>query len=441
MNYKQKYSRAIMKHGRFFMIALAVCFAKTIGFSQQEFSINQKLQWKDICYDPYISSIQLFKGDNEQSVPLLELGKPEVLTLWFDDLAERRPALYYTIVHCNADWEEDNLYVGDYLNGFAQNPLPAYQLSRIARSRYAHYALTIPNREVQLKVSGNYLLKVYEKNPSQPLFIRGFSIMEPRVNITAKVRPPLTTGASCQQQLEFSLQHPGLDVRNAFTELKVRVEQNGYRIPNAKNPEPTFVEQSTTNYAQADRLWYEGVNEYRTFDIRTLEFGALGVSRIRMDDDNFYYAQLTDDSRRIGKVYTFNNDLDGQFRIDAYRRQDRQTEAEYVTAIFTLIAPVPYDYANVYVFGGLTNNTLDSRFRMEYNTERGAYELNVPLKQGYYNYRYLLVGDDGKIMMDEIEGCFSETQNTYNIFVYYRSPRDRYDRLVGFSSLNSLVAK
>ena len=430
-----------MKRSLFVVIFFAVCFTKIAVFAQQEVVINQTLQWKDICYDPYISSIQLFKGNNEQAIPMLELGRPEELTLWFDDLAETRGALYYTIVHCNTDWEEDNLYIGDFLNGFAQNPLPAYRLSRITRSRYAHYALTIPNREVQLKVSGNYLLKVYEKNPSTPLFVRGFSIMEPGVRITAKVRPPLTTGAPCLQQLEFSLQHPGLDVRNAFTELKVRVEQNGYRIPNTKNPEPTFVEQSATNYTQPDRLWYEGVNEYRTFDTRNLEFGALGVNRVRMDNDGFYYAQLTDDSRRIGKVYTFNNDLDGHFRIDANRRQDRHTEAEYVTTIFTLIAPASYDYANVYVFGELTNNTIDPRFRMEYNAERGTYELNVAIKQGYYNYRYLLVDNAGKILMDEIEGCFSETQNTYNIFVYFRSPRDRYDRLVGFSSLNSLVAK
>ncbi len=431
-----------MKRSLYYTAFLLAYLCITPVFAQQEKNnLNKKLYWKDVCYDVNIGSIQLFKGDNEQSIPLLELGKPGELTLWFDDLAEARGALYYTIVHCNADWEEDHLYIADFMNGFAQNPLPAYQLSRIARSQYAHYELTIPNRDVQLKISGNYLLKVYESDPSKPLFVRGFSILEPRAKITANVRPPVRTGATCQQQLEFAVQHPGLDVRNAFTELKVRVEQNGYRIPDVKNPEPAFIDQSATDYTQADRLWYNGVNEYRTFDTRTLEFGAMGITRVRMDEDGFYYAQLATDSRRTGKVYTFQNDLDGQFRIDAYRTQSRQLEAEYVMTIFTLTAPVSYDDANVYVFGELSNNTLDPRFRMEYNAERGTYELNVPLKQGYYNYRYLLVSEDGKIMIDDIENCFAETQNTYNIFVYFRSPRDRYDRLVGFSSLNTLTAK
>jgi hypothetical protein len=420
-----------MKQWLFFGICLWLLPACPLA-AQVEAHINRQAGWKDVCYDTDIRSIQLFKGDNEQSWPLLVWNAGEQLTLWFDDLSEYRTALRYTIVHCTADWEEDNLFVTDYLEGFAENRLNDFKHSHLTRVNYTHYELHIPNRDVQLKVSGNYLLKVYETDARTPLFVRGFSVVEPKAAGTLRMRGPAVTGESCLQQLEFTVNHSSLEVRNAFRELQVRIMQNGYRLPLTPSPAPTFMDIGRTDYSQADRLWYAGGNEFRFFDTRDVEFSGRGIVQMRTDGDGFIYALLQPDAPR-DRHYSYERDMNGRFYIDAYRTADRLTEADYITAIFTLNVPAPFD-GEVYVFGALTGFALHSAFRMEYNAARQAYELNTFVKQGLYNYRYILVDKQGRIDWTAIEGCYAETENSYQAYVYFRSARDRYDRLVSVTT-------
>ncbi|MDR3133869.1 MAG: DUF5103 domain-containing protein [Prevotellaceae bacterium] len=398
--------------------------------AQEAARANGQAGWQDVCYDPHIRSIQLFKGDNEQSLPVLVLNAGEQLRLWFDDLSERRSSLRYTVVHCSADWEEDNLFVTDYLEGFPENRLNDFRHSHITRVNYTHYELQIPNSDVQLKVSGNYLLKVYETDAQTPAFVRGFSVVEPKTAATLRMRGPAVTGEKCLQQLECAVTHPSLEVRNAFRELKVRIAQNGYRLPQQPFPTPTFTDIGRTDYSQADRNWYPGGNEFRFFDTRNLEFSGRGVVQMQADNDGFIYALLQPDAPR-NRQYSYERDMNGRFYIDAYRTSDRLTEADYITTVFTLNAPEPFD-GEVYVFGSFTGFALHPAFRMEYNASRQAYELNTLVKQGLYNYRYVLLDKQGRIDWAAIEGCYAETENAYYVYVYFRSSHDRYDRLLGF---------
>ena len=52
-------------------------------------------------------------------------------------------------------------------------------------------------------------------------------------------------------------------------------------------------------------------------------------------------------------------------------------------------------------------------------------------KQGFYNYKYIAVNQERKIIHGEISGNFDETENEYNVIVYYRNYGERYDRVVG----------
>ncbi len=387
--------------------------------------------------DPNIRSVQCFVGNNEQSDPLMDINGIEPLVLWFDDLDENRPSLNYTIVHCDADWREDGLFINDYLDGFAENPLRDYQLSFQTRVDYMHYRLAIPNEDVRLKASGNYLLKIYTTDPARPLLVQRFSLYERRTAIHLTIRGPISTGEKCLQQLEFTVQHPELPVRDASRELKVRVTQNGQPVPGVALPVPSFVDRNEVSYTLATGNWYPGGNEFRYFDTRTLDFGAQGVQQVRYDSRGYPYALLRTDAARDEGPYFFYNEINGKYRIDANRRTDRQIEAEYVATGFTLHTD-KLAGRDVYVFGALSAWSLQPWMRMEYNEEAGAYQLNVLLKQGYYNYRYLAVEKNGRIDLNALEGCFAETENYYTVLVYYRSPRDRYDRLVGVQTTGTL---
>ena len=69
---------------------------------------------------------------------------------------------------------------------------------------------------------------------------------------------------------------------------------------------------------------------------------------------------------------------------------------------------------------------------MIFNPDSGTYEKDIKLKQGFYNYKYVLVNTQGELEEGVISGDFYETENNYKVLVYYRDLGARYDRIVGF---------
>jgi hypothetical protein len=77
---------------------------------------------------------------------------------------------------------------------------------------------------------------------------------------------------------------------------------------------------------------------------------------------------------------------------------------------------------------------------MVFNPASGAYEGSALLKMGLYNYAYVTVnsGDPrAEPSFDITEGNHFETENNYDILVYYRAMGGREDQLVGIYSFNS----
>ncbi|MCR9084057.1 MAG: DUF5103 domain-containing protein, partial [Cyclobacteriaceae bacterium] len=57
------------------------------------------------------------------------------------------------------------------------------------------------------------------------------------------------------------------------------------------------------------------------------------------------------------------------------------------------------------------------------------------LKQGWYDYQYAYLRDQ-QFDSEEFEGSFFETENEYEVFVYFRALGSRYDQLVGYVYLH-----
>ena len=74
---------------------------------------------------------------------------------------------------------------------------------------------------------------------------------------------------------------------------------------------------------------------------------------------------------------------------------------------------------------------------MNYNNFKRQYEIELKLKQGFYNYKYTVVDSANKQLNGFISGNFDETENNYKIIVYYRNFGSRYDRVIGYNQINS----
>ena len=93
----------------------------------------------------------------------------------------------------------------------------------------------------------------------------------------------------------------------------------------------------------------------------------------------------------------------------------------------------------MYISGNLNNWAFDKNNLMTYNPVNKAYEASILLKQGWYNYEYVFLKDgETNGTASQFEGSHYETENDYLVLVYYRNPRDRYDRVIGTMKANTL---
>ena len=97
---------------------------------------------------------------------------------------------------------------------------------------------------------------------------------------------------------------------------------------------------------------------------------------------------------------------------------------------------VPVQQGEIYIWGALTNYDFTDYNKLQYNFEQKAYEGRLQLKQGYYNYQYVLM-ENGKLDFNYIDGNHAQTENSYTILVYYHDYSGNYDRLIGVKEVNS----
>ena len=75
---------------------------------------------------------------------------------------------------------------------------------------------------------------------------------------------------------------------------------------------------------------------------------------------------------------------------------------------------------------------------MTFNSQKGIYELQMLMKQGFYNYKYVVVDQNNTLSEGSISGDFDETENNYKVLVYYRDLGARYDKIIGLGEANSV---
>ena len=359
------------------------------------------------------------------------------LEISFDEMSHDVHFYTYTVVHLNADGSESGLTSSEYLRGFTTMDITDYQHSINTQRDYTHYRFVFPNEDMQLTASGQYALCVYEdgdrdKQVAQLLF----AVVEPRVGISANIHSKTIKELNGRyQQVDVDVQTAALNLRDP-NEIKLVVKQNGRTDNQAVIAQPTFVETGRLRYMNNPNLVFEGGNEYHHFDAYSAYYAGTGIDRIGYDNRD-YHALLFPDVVREG-VYIHEYDVDGQYRVNAERTTDADTEAEYMWVHWRLEREQPWFDGMVYVGGEVFDNQLNARSRMLYDSEAKCYYLVALVKQGGYDYQYWFVqkgSQTGSTL--PTDGSYWQTENEYTIYVYYRPFGARGDRLVGIQTLHS----
>ncbi len=430
--YKQQKNRTFD-----FILIIFCC----VIFSLNSFALqNSEFYYQNAVFREEIKTVQLYSEGFAQSHPVYELGSDANLILKFDDISGEVKNYYYTIIHCDADWNESYLDQTEYIDGFTENPLDDYAMSFNTTMNYVNYQLRIPNEQVDLKYSGNYVLVVYEDQDKEKLVLtRRFHVLDRKVDVRGVVKKAtFDPFKGDNQEVDFTISHPNLAIDNPQDDIKVVVMKNR-RWDNAiRDLKPRFIRGNELVYDYSKENVFKGGNEYRYFDIRTTRYNGENVFATTFHRPYFHITLMKDEIRSNKKFFSYK-EMNGNFVVESQERvEDFDTECEYVFVHFTLEMEAQLVGGTVNVFGALTDWNANKSNEMTWNYETAAYELTLLLKQGYYNFQYVYVPDGANVAEEDVlEGSHVETENVYQVLVYHKGISGRYDELVGFQLLRS----
>jgi hypothetical protein len=403
------------------------------------FAKAQSFVYDNNVYVDYIKSVKLSHAGLETSYPLVDLGSrfQGRLVLSFDDLEGGYKRYTYSLYHCDMNWQPSKqLEEIEYLNGFNGMDINDYTYSTNGYSEYTHYRLVLPNEELAWTVSGNYLLVVYDDDLQIPVITRRFMVAENLVNVSYEmIKPRDVLKINTHQELRFTVSYKNFKINQPRFELFATIMQNG-NWNTAKIALPgTYERGESLVFDQYNLVSFPALKEFRNFDIRPLSFTTEFVSSIDQNE-NETTVLLDLSEKRSQRNFIDEIDANGFFVIDNRRFANPEISSEYCRVIFTLQSEREHKRP-LYIVGGFCDWQPREEYRLYYDPVHRIYKGEAYFKQGYYDYLFALKNEDGSLDFEATEGSWFETENDYQIIIYYREFGSWYDRIIAVKNFNS----
>ncbi|MDD4829639.1 MAG: DUF5103 domain-containing protein [Bacteroidales bacterium] len=411
------------------LLLFTILFANTYSFCQDV--------WYEKVYNPLVKTVKFEIEGVDFSLPILRLGSEDKIILKFDELVEENKQYSYSIIHCNSDWTKSELQPQEYIEGFEHGIIENHLNSVNTIQRFVHYWQEFPSSMMKFLVSGNYILKVFQDdNPDNVIMVRRFMVYEQGANIRANAMMARSPDVQRLKQEVDVFISPASNMSfadpNRF--VKVNVQQNGRR-DNVSELKLRQYKSNELEYSFNNSNIFEAGNEFRNFDFTSIRIRSQNVSNFDYIDGN-NIVKLRPVVNRSNLPYTTIGDLNGYYYIRNERADNNDLESDYAWVNFYLNVPINLE-GSYYIWGELSDWYNNPQNKMEYDRSLNCYTLSLYLKQGFYNYMIMHKPNSSKLDYEigKMEGNFSQTNNTYHIFVYYRKPGDYHDSLIGYQKI------
>jgi len=374
-------------------------------------------------YEEFIKTTRLFPftngSDQELLPPIISLNGSEKLLLEFDDLFSEYERYYVKFIHCNSNWEPSRLFPLDYLNGYNEFPIEEYEFSFNTLVPYIHYTFLTP----KFKASGNYLLIVYKDSEDNLVLSRRMMVYDQKFSMDENLEMSgLSRINRMTQEIQFTLYYRGSNIPNPAKNVTSVIRQN-QRWDNAiENLRPTNVWENSKmieykHFALENQ--FQGGSQFRFFDLRSIEYFGRNVETVDRTLE-VPLATLMTDRSRLKEVYSEYADMNGKYTIR------HPVNAEYAYTEFFLES----GKIDGQVFIGGSLNNWDFTNPMRYLDGRKAYYASILLKEGFYDYQYVVKSP--LYPLNYFEGDHFETENEYDILIYFYSFELNADLLWGY---------
>ena len=265
-------------------------------------------------------------------------------------------------------------------------------------------------------------------------------VVEAKSVVSAQVVQPLAPQYfKTHQRLDLSVLLPkDMNAFSAIQQVKAVILQNNRWDIAQRDVVASFQRNNTLIYNMQNVGLFPAGKEWRWLDLRSFRLQSDRV------DSAHYFKNRTDiflkpDVDRTGQRYVYFPDYDGMYNIMTYETINPMWQGDYASVRFRFAAPEgkPYYGQSLYLSSAFTGYQPNERWKMQFNDSTGFYETTAYLKQGYYNYQYILQNDNDPSTQKALEGDYWETENSYTVLIYYKSFTDRNDQLIGVTQVNS----
>lgn len=387
-------------------------------------------------YNSQIKSLQVVVNQDWLSPAVMRLGTNDMLHVAFDELSHQYHRYIYRVEHCETDWTpSEALFESEWLEGFNDNTIDDYENSINTTVAYTHYKLQIPNDRCRLKMSGNYKLHVLdEDNDNEEILMVEFMVTEQTMGIDLSVttNTDIDLNAS-HQQVSMNLSYGRWQVTSPEDQIRTVVMQN-QRVarwdvsPNFQTPSGSI----NLSWTHNRELIFEAGNEYHKFEVLDVSHPTMGIDFIRWDGEHYQAFPFMNEPR---PNYLYDEDANGAFYIRNSDNRENDIISDYVWVNYRLKAP-RLPEGKVIIDGQWTTDDNPFNYMMEYDEDEGMYHARILQKQGYYNYQYLWLRDDGSTSFVPSEGNFYQTENRYQAYAYYKGIGERTWRLVAYRQID-----
>lgn len=413
-------------------LIFALLLGSFSSFGQASLALKNKV------YDPYIKTVQLYPIGTNSNAQLASAAVPlqgsQRLILEFDELFNDAFTYQVKYIRCDANWQKSSLADLEFLNTYNEFTINEYEYSFNTKTPYVHYKTILPKPIL----SGNYVLVVYADGDAEDIIIsHRFIVFESKVTFTDQYGfTGLNSASRHNQQLQFEINYKGVPMQNPGDQVEVSIIQN-QRWDNIKqNLKPTFVREGDSKLEYryfTEETMFPGGNEFRYFDMRSIKYFGENVKTAHFEKDKIF-TWIEDDKPRGELAYSNElMDLNGKFVIDNVEGFDPIIENDYSKVEFTLVSPKIN--GKVYIGGALTDWAITPDNALTYNSETNTYKGSLILKQGWYNYQYIVKSNT--VDKNYFEGNWSATNNQYQIIVYYRPYDLATDLIIGYLDLGA----
>ncbi|MEX1270396.1 MAG: type IX secretion system plug protein domain-containing protein [Balneolaceae bacterium] len=368
-----------------------------------------------------VFSIRLARKGNPGSAPFLNLNGSGQLHLQFEILEFDSRQLRISFTHHNPDWSRSSLPPEFYQEGFYTLYLDAGQVSQNQRPDYRQYSYEFPNDQVSFRRSGNYMLRIEDTQTGHLLFTLPFFVFENEGSVTSSIEtrqvPRQNHRISHRPVSRYEL--PGF-VEQPLFDLEFYYVQNQFWGRSRQAGELDFSDEHDVQFELSSEQSFTGDYEFLHLPLNSL---SQTNSRIYEADPTQIppLVHIYDDA----EGFAAGRSLDGR-----YGRPDPGIRSSYANVIFTL--DPEQDFApktEIYLTGDFNNWSIRADNRLRYNSGNDRWQTSAIIKQGQYNYKYVLL-QNGKIDDLAFDDLFARGRQEYHAMVYMHDSQQFYYRLL-----------